>query len=126
MIQPHRAARKMMDEYCRQARARVKEKDEQFIEAHRGDTDEQLLAYLRSCAEKLGHSPTAMEVYGQALLRERFGGWGEVLTKAGLPMPVNSPKKMKHCAIYKVELDRIRAAKKRANEEKYRRAAERR
>ena len=114
----------MMDGYSRQARARLKEKDEQFIKTHRSDTDEQLLAYLRGCAEKLGHSPVSMEVYGQALLRERFGGWKQALERAGLPLPASQPKNLKSCAIYKEELARIRAAKKRANEEKYRRAAE--
>ena len=77
MIQPHQAARKMMDGYSR-----------------------------------------------QALLQERFGGWKQALERAGLPLPASQPKNLKSCAIYKEELARIRADKKRANEEKYRRAAE--
>ena len=35
--------------------AAMRRKDAEFVAAHRDDTDEQLIAYLRQCAQELGH-----------------------------------------------------------------------
>ena len=54
---------------------------------HEKDSDEQLLLYVRTLAEELGHSPVAQEVPGAAYIAQRFGSWSVVLTVSGLPLP---------------------------------------
>lgn len=62
-------------------------KNEAFAQAHIGDTTEQLAAYIRACAIKLGHSPHQKEVIGWPMLTERFGTWENALDAAGLSLP---------------------------------------
>ena len=54
---------------------------------HENDTDEQLLAYLRSCAFRLNHSPWPGEITGGTLIEARFGTWSRALALARLPAP---------------------------------------
>lgn len=63
------------------------ERDRLWGETHENDTDEQLLAYLRQCAEALGHSPVKAEVEGGGYLAKRFINWSLALHLAELPLP---------------------------------------
>ena len=77
-------ARKEQAKLEEEARA---ERDRLWGEAHGQDTDTQLLAYLRQCAEKLGHSPFKAEVEGGGYIARRFVSWPLALQLAGLPLP---------------------------------------
>ena len=67
--------------------AAVRQKNAAFVAAHRSDTDEQLIAYVRQSAQELGHTPYPREIFGGAMIYERFGTWSKVLNAAGLPYP---------------------------------------
>ena len=67
------------------------EKEAQFREEHTKDTQEELAAYVLTCAERLGHSPTAREVIGGKYIAERFESWEAVLRAAGLTRPHRAP-----------------------------------
>lgn len=106
----------------------MKEKNAAFLEEHRNDTDEQLLDYLRACARKLGHTPHPGEIYGSYLLTQRFSGWANAVSAAGLTNPVHQLSR-EQCRIYTDELriqermfkenrEKDRAARKAANQEK--------
>lgn len=69
--------------------AAMRLKDAEFVAAHRDDTDEQLIAYLQHCAQELGHTPYPREVFGGAMIGERFGGWSRAVDVAGLPYPTH-------------------------------------
>ena len=108
--------------------AAMKEKNAVFLEAHKNDTDEQLLDYLRACARHLGHTPHPREVYGSYLLTQRFSGWTNAVSAAGLPNPVHQISR-EQCRIYTEELriqermfkenrEKDRAARRAANQEK--------
>ena len=53
-----------------------------FVEEHGADSDEQLLAYVRACAKRLGHTPWPREIAGDSFLLHRFTVWSNVLKKA--------------------------------------------
>lgn len=106
----------------------MKEKNAAFLEEHRNDTDEQLLDYLRTCARKLGHTPHPGEIYGSYLLTQRFSGWANAVSAAGLTNPVHQLSR-EQCRIYTDELrtqermfkenrEKDKAARKAANQEK--------
>lgn len=61
-------------------------RDMAWGEAHRNDTDEQLLDYVRQCAAGNGRTPFEKEILGGVYIRERFGSWPVVLHLAGLPL----------------------------------------
>lgn len=61
--------------------------EQDFQNAHAADTDEQLLAYLRRCAARLGHTPWPREITGGSFIEQRFGTWKAALLKAKLPWP---------------------------------------
>ena len=63
------------------------ERDADWAEAHRRDTDEQLLAYVRQMAQELGRTPVSREVLGSTYITRRIGAWPLVLICAGLPLP---------------------------------------
>jgi hypothetical protein len=54
---------------------------------HEEDTDEQLLHYLRCCAQHLGHTPVVREVEGGGYIAKRFINWPLALHLAQLPLP---------------------------------------
>ena len=62
-------------------------RDSIWGQAHAGDTDEQLISYVKSCARELGHSPMSKEVLGATYIAKRFGSWALVLMLADLPLP---------------------------------------
>ena len=62
------------------------QRDMAWGEEHKTDTDEELLVYVRECAEQLGYSPFAREVLGGEYISERLVSWPVVLELAGLPM----------------------------------------
>lgn len=61
------------------------ERDARWGEENGHMTDEELLTYLRECAEMLGHVPYSNEVEGGRYISQRFGGWGMAIYRAGLP-----------------------------------------
>lgn len=66
--------------------------EEQFVLEHENDSDEQLLSYVRECAQKLGHSPWSREIVGGEMILKRFESWELVLRKAKLPQPTIANK----------------------------------
>lgn len=70
-------------------------KNQAFAEEHEADSDEQLFAYLRACAARLGHSPHPKEIIGGQMIEARFGSWQTALRQAGLRQPwtANKPSK---------------------------------
>lgn len=64
------------------------ERDARWGEVH-GDmmSDDEILEYLRTCAEALGHSPYSYEVEGGRYIAGRFVSWSIALTEAKLPLP---------------------------------------
>ena len=66
---------------------------EQEFACNRGnDSDDQLIAYLRFCADLLGHTPWPREIVGGSMIEQRFGSWETALAKAKLPKPVTQDK----------------------------------
>lgn len=95
----------------------LKTRHYEFRMAHQKDTPAQLLAYIRECAEALGHSPAYGEVIGYAFLAERFGNWDRMLELAGLPPAKRVRPDSKGLKIYKEEYKRqnqLRKAEKSA------------
>ena len=92
--QERRAQQKTRSEAVQTRKEQVKlqeearaERDRLWGETHESDTDEQLLTYLRQCAERLGHSPVKAEVEGGTYIAKRFVTWPLALQLAGLPLP---------------------------------------
>ena len=57
-----------------------------FAQEYRGASCEELIAYVRQCAEKLGRTPYPVEVVGSPFIASCFGGgWSHMLRAAGLP-----------------------------------------
>ena len=100
------------------------QKQREFASVHQNDTDEELISYLRRCAEEIGHTPNACEVIGGAYLHRRLGGWDRALRLAGLGRPGQAPDFQRRW-IYKQEkqrqIDLHRAEKRRKQLEKQRR-----
>ena len=76
-----------------------------FAEEHSVDSDVQLLAYVRSCADRLGHTPWPREIAGGSFLLHRFITWDNVLKKADL-IPPSLPDKMTCFARFTEETER--------------------
>ena len=66
--------------------------EQQFAREHENDTEDQLLAYVRECAENLGHSPWPREILGSETILRRLGSWDQVLRQAKLPQPTTANK----------------------------------
>lgn len=60
------------------------QKQIEFASAHKEDTNEQLLTYVRQAALELGYTPNAGEMIGGEYISSRFGNWGQVVQAAGL------------------------------------------
>ena len=69
----------------------LEEQEAAFTQSHGTDSDEALLAYIRSWAEELGYPPRYKEIIGWHLLEQRFGGWNAALQQAGLPQALRYP-----------------------------------
>ena len=67
-------------------------REEEFRKEHSGDTNGQLIAYLRMCAVKLQHTPWPGEILGGTVIAERFGSWEKALYAARLPLPTGENK----------------------------------
>ena len=70
------------------------ERDVRWGESH-GDmmSDDEILEYLRTCAEALGHSPYSNEVEGGRYIAGRFVCWSIALTEAKLPKGCHKPRR---------------------------------
>lgn len=80
------AVQQERDRIAQERAAERKERDALWAQEHRDDTDDELLAYVRECAETLGYSPYSKQVVGSSYIEKRFGGWTMTLYCAGLPM----------------------------------------
>ena len=65
----------------------LRQRDQEFSQAHLYDTVEQHLEYLRRCARELKHTPQMNEVLGGQMIAQRCGGWNRAVAAAGLPIP---------------------------------------
>ena len=71
----------------RMVREALAQQEDSFRQQHEGDTEEQLLAYLRSWAIRHHHTPWPEEILGGTFLTERFGSWENALAAAKLAKP---------------------------------------
>ncbi len=94
--------------YHQRALAAMQNHDRDFRQQHGGDSDEDILEYLRGWAVRLKHTPNQCEVQGGGYIRERFGGWDKAVKRAGLPEPPNNPPKLFNRLVYLDELKRQR------------------
>ena len=65
----------------------LESQEEAFKKEHGSDPAEQLLAYVREEAGRLGHTPWPGEILGGTVIAERFGSWDRVLAAAKLSRP---------------------------------------
>ncbi len=99
------------------------QKQAEFAKDHSLDSDEALISYVRSCADKLGHTPNAGEIIGGDMILCRFGSWEEVICRCALGKPGPMPE-LSHCRIYREEKKRqleLWQAEKRQKEARKRR-----
>ena len=95
------AARKQKAEEDKRQRQLKLEQDLVWGKLHEDDTDEQLLQYLRNCAQKLGYTPVVREVEGGGYIAKRFINWPLALQLAELPLPKGMlPAKAKDLVLY--------------------------
>ena len=80
-------ARRQKAENARLLRQVKLEQDMAWGQHHEADTDDQLLHYLRCCAQELGHTPVVREVEGGGYIAKRFINWPLALHLAQLPLP---------------------------------------
>ena len=98
------------DEWFQQkVHIRVKEalaqKEVQFAEDHKEDTDDQLLDYLVLFFRKYRYTPNPGEIVGGQYLYRRFGNWENAVCRARLPKPGKQAPLTKRM-IYKEEFKR--------------------
>ena len=89
----------------RMVREALDAQEQKFSRNRSGDSDEQLLDYLRFCASVLGHTPWPREIVGGSLIDQRFGSWQVALGRAKLPPP-STPDKVTGFARYQEETER--------------------
>lgn len=77
----------------------------EFSREHRGDTAEELLAYLRQAAAPFGVTLCAQEIIGGPYIARRFGSWEKAVKAAGLEPPHALPP-LNRRRIYKREFKR--------------------
>lgn len=92
----------------RNTNATLKQKDAQFAKEHAHATDDELLVYLKRCAQELGRHPHVNEVIGGKFIVARFGSWINAMGQAGL-LPLSLQCKPNARSIYRKEL-KIQAA----------------
>ena len=103
----------------------LEQQEAEFRQQHQGDSEEQLLAYLRSCAMKLHHTPWPGEIVGGSFLEERFGSWKRAVALARLPIP-RTPNQSKAFARVQEETERQKGIYKQRKAEKKALSAQRR
>lgn len=86
----------------------LEQKNAQFAKDHAHATDDELLAYLKQCAQKLERHPHVNEVIGGKFIAARFGSWLHAMGQAGL-LPLSPQCKPNARSIYRKEL-KIQAA----------------
>lgn len=70
------------------AERNLRHREKEFAAAHEGDTDDELLIYLKAFAAKHPEQPLfKADVPGGELIGKRFGGWKDALKAADLPEP---------------------------------------
>ena len=84
----HVDPRQIVQNQLNQRTAKALKQHREFANKHQSDSREELLAYVRQCAEELGHTPYPYEVIGSPFLSSQFGGWTNLIQAAGLaPLP---------------------------------------
>lgn len=63
------------------------QQESDFRQQHAGDTEKDLLLYLREQAMKIQHTPWPGEIVGGSLILERLGSWERAVALAQLPVP---------------------------------------
>ena len=84
----------------------LRQRNEEFKKEYAKASEEKFVAYMRKCAERLGHTPHKVEVIGADYINRYFGNWGRVIVAAKLPPVSSTPPKLEHCEIYKQEFRR--------------------
>ena len=79
-------------------------REQQFRQAHEGDTDEELLTLLRQWAARNHHTPWPGELTGGNYLAERFGSWERAIELAGLTPP-RGPNNLQNFPRYLAETE---------------------
>ena len=85
--------------------ASLLKKENRFAQAHKDDTNAQLLEYLHTFAKELGRTPNACEIIGGRYIEKRFGNWNRAVLAAGLAWPRKAPP-MQSRLIYRQERER--------------------
>lgn len=81
---------RLVEVYYEQKREEAKRRsqaDAEWKAAHQGDSDEELLAYVRSAVRENVQYTKPSRVVGGRYIAERFGGWLVAIELAGLEMP---------------------------------------
>ncbi|MBR2041393.1 MAG: hypothetical protein IKL57_07300 [Oscillospiraceae bacterium] len=102
----------------------LEEKEQEFEEAHKDDSDEQLLQYIKESAEILHHVPWQREIVGGSYIEKRFGTYKAALRAAELPNPKHPDLIEKFPRIQK-EIETQKAAYRKNKAEKKERSAKR-
>lgn len=96
----------------------LEEQEQEFEEAHKEDSDEQLLEYLKESTKKLHHVPWKREIVGGSYIEKRFGTYKAALRAAELQNPKhpdlieNFPRIQKEIEIQKAAYRKNKAEKK--------------
>ena len=109
----------------RMVQAALDEQEQTFRQQHEADTDEQLIAYLVSCAMHLQHTPWPGEIVGGSFIQERFGTWQRALTRARLPAPRTANQKNSFARIQEETENQKKVYHQRKAEKKLRSAQKR-
>jgi len=103
----------------------LEEQEQEFEEAHKEDSDEQLLEYLKESTKKLHHVPWKREIVGGSYIEKRFGTYKAALRAAELPNPKH-PDLIENFSRIQKEVEIQKAAYRKNKAEKKERSAKRR
>ena len=95
----------------------LQQKEQEFREQHKEDSDAELLMYLRGCASRLHHTPWPGEIVGGSMILERFGSWDRAVFLAKLPAPCGQ-NQQKYFARVKEETERQKEVYRKRKAEK--------
>lgn len=84
-------------------------KELEFAVEHAGDTDEELVEYIKRCRRDLGHTPHSNEVIGGKYITQRFGDWRRALRLGGMYLAGPAPQQ-RNRKIFKDELQMVKKA----------------